>query len=330
MIKFKVIKNEILKKISYTFKLEKNLGKPIIRQLEPTNACMMNCIMCPRKNMKRKIKYMDIEFFKKIIDQAKWNYQMFLHHFGDPLMHPKIDEMIKYVAKKGIKAQISVNPKLLSEKMSEKLIDSGLDMIMISIDGIDDKTYKYFRGKNADYEEAVENINNFLRIKNKKNSSVKVIISLVRMKANKKDVEKFEKMWKKKGVNQVLIKQFTTFDGSDKVIMEQGDKDTLTDQFKTNKRQYCSEPWMGITITAEGNVVPCCYDYDEKYIIGNLKKESLEQIWNNEKMRLLRRQVKTKTLYKNPLCKTCHETRNEGMLRYILDKFSLIISSFKS
>ena len=329
MIKFKVIKNEILKKISYTFQLEKNLGKPIIRQLEPTNACMMNCIMCPRKNMKRKIKYMDMEFFKKIIDQAKWNYQMFLHHFGDPLMHPKIDEMIEYVAKKGIKAQISVNPKLLSEKMSERLIDSGLDMIMISIDGVDDKTYKYFRGKNADYEEAVKNIDNFLRIKNKKHSNVKVVLSLVRMKANKKDVKEFEKIWDKKGVNQVLIKQFTTFDGSDKVIMEQGDSDTLTDQFKTNKRKYCSEPWMGITITAEGNVVPCCYDYDEKYIIGNLKEESLEQIWNNKRMRLLRRQVKTQTLYDNPLCKTCHETRNESMLRYILDKFSLIISSFK-
>ena len=100
------------------------------------------------------------------------------------------------------------------------------------------------------------------------------------------------------------------------------------DRLTGKKRKYCSEPWIGITITAEGNVVPCCYDYDEKYIIGNLKEESLEQIWNNKRMRLLRRQVKTKTLYKNPLCKTCQEKMDLNLLRLRLKHIKYFLNKF--
>ena len=151
-MKLKILINKFLLYLSYTLKLEKNLGKPIIRQIEPTNACMMDCVMCPRKNMTRKIKYMSLELFKKIIDQLKWNDNIWLLGFGDPIMHPKIDEMIKYLVSKGIKTKMSVNPKLLSEEMCRRLISSGLHTLLISVDGIDDKSYKYFRGKNANYK----------------------------------------------------------------------------------------------------------------------------------------------------------------------------------
>jgi len=313
-MKIKIIKNEFLKNFSYFLKLENNLGNPTIQQIEPTNACMMDCIMCPRRNMKRKVKLMDLNLFKKIIDQCRWNDEIWLHHFGDPLMHPKLDEMIFYVSKKGIKPKMSVNPNLLSKEKSRKLIKSGLHTIMISLDGVDDKTYRYFRGKNANYKKAIENINNLLAAKKELNSELYIVLSMIRMKANKKDAENFKKIWSKKGVNEVSIKQFVTWDGSDKKILEQGDKDTLSRKHKKEKK-YCSEPWMKFSVTVDGKVVPCCYDYDEKFVLGDASKKTLKEIWNSNKIKILRRQIKSGKL-KNPLCCSCVDKIDTSIMRY--------------
>ena len=311
-MKLRIIFNKILGYISYLFKLEKSLGNPIIREIEPTNMCMMDCIMCPRKNMKRKLGYMDFTLFKKIINQAKWNESIWLHHFGDPLMHPKIFEMIEYVKSRGINPRLSTNPNLLTEENCKKIFDSGLDMIVISLDGIDNSTYKYFRGKNANYEEAVKKINRLIKMKNERKSKLIIELSMVKMKLNKDQGNKFESIWNKKGVNRVIVKQFITFDGSDEKILTQGDKETFSKSFK-KENDYCSEPWAGFAINLDGIAVACCYDCHNKYIIGDLKKESLKEIWNNTQMRKLRRQVRTKTLYKNELCRTCKDRKEMNL-----------------
>jgi len=324
-MRIKILANKALLYLSYILKLEKSLGHPVIKLIEPTNACMMNCIMCPRKNMKRKIEFMDLEFFKQIINQAKWNDNLWIHHYGDPLIHPKIIEMIKYVSQKRIKARISVNPNLLSEEMCKKLIDSGLHTIMISLDGIDDKIYKYIRGPNADYKKAVENINNLLKLKKELKSSLKIVMAMVRMKANKNDSQKFRELWNKRGVDEICISNVDVLDASDKKIVEQGDDELFSKKFKNKENTFCAEPWTGVVVNASGTVVPCCFDYDEKYVLGNLKKESLKEIWDNKRMRILRRQVKTKTLHKNSLCKTCYERNN-----YVLTKqLNYLIQLFK-
>lgn len=301
----RLLKNKLLNYISYIFKLERNLGKPIIRDVEVTNACMMKCIMCQRKNMKRKVEFMDIQFFKKIIDQAKWNSHMTLHGFGDPLLHPKIIDMIKYCVKKNLNVWFSTNPNLLSEEMCKNLISSGLQDIRISLDGVDDKTYKYFRGSNADYKKAVENINNFLRIKKELNSPIKITLSMIRMKVNKNDCDRFKEIWMSRGAN-VLINQFGSADTSDKLTMEQGDEETFSDTFKKNPR-YCVEPWAHISIHVDGTVIPCPNDCQSKYPLGNLKKNSLEEIWNNSRLKNLRKQFKENKTNENPLCKNCRE-----------------------
>jgi len=321
--------NKALLYLSYILKLEKSLGKPVIKLIEPTNACMMNCIMCPRKNMKRKIEFMDLDFFKKIVDQASWNNNLWIHHFGDPLIHPKIIEMIKYVSGKGIKARISVNPNLLTEEMCQKLIDSGLYTIMISLDGIDDKTYKFIRGKNADYKSAVKKINNLIKMKNEQGSKLKIVLHMVRMKINKDDSEKFKKLWNKKGVDEICIPNIDVFDASDRKTVAQGDEELFSKKFKNRENNYCVEPWTGLVVNASGKVVPCCFDYDEKYVIGDLKKESLKEIWNNKRMGLLRKQVKDRVLSKNQLCRNCWERNNDVVSRQLKHFLKVLIKKAK-
>jgi radical SAM protein with 4Fe4S-binding SPASM domain len=287
------------------FKSEKCVGRPIVRNIEITNACMMSCIMCPRNKLKRKIEYMDYKFFKQIIDQCGYNDCITLHGYGDPLLHPEVVKMINYCGEKGIKVWISTNPKKLTEKKAREILNSKLHMITISLDSVDDKTYKYFRGKNADYKEAVKNINNLLRIKKELKSKVLVSLSMIRMAKNKDQVEKFKQIWGKEGVDDINITQFRTFSGNDGLILEQGDNETYSDRFKKQNIRVCSEPWSEVTILVDGSVVPCCYDAHADYPLGNLKKDSLKTIWNSQKAKNLRVQLEKNKPPK--LCKNCRE-----------------------
>ncbi len=314
----KVNLNKALNAFSNYLKLEKSLGNPYIKVLEPTNACMMNCIMCPHNKMTRKIDYMNLNLFKKIIDQAKWNKTLDFSHFGDPLIHPQIDKMIEYANKKGIKTHIYANPNLLSEEMCIKLIGAQLHLLNTTIDGIDDKTYKYFRGPNADFKKAVKNINTLLRLKKEKKSDMKIIVTMILMEKNKNDVETFKKIWDKEGIDRVDVKKFVTFDGSDKEIFNQAKK---SEQKKFGLGEgHCADPWMGFVVTASGKVVPCCLDYDEKYVLGDLNKESLKDIWTGKRMKILRRHFNNNTTDKIPLCKTCMERRKIEIFERIKSK----------
>ncbi len=315
--------NKVIIYISECLKSERSLGGPIIRTIEPTNACMMNCVMCPRKHMTRKIEFMDMKLFKSVIDQAKWNRGLDFSHFGDSLMHPQIDKMIAYTNSKGIKAKITVNPNLLSEEMINKLISAKLHTLYISLEGINDKQYKSIRGVNADYGKAVKNVDNLLRIKKNRKSDMNVVITTVIMDKNKNDIPAFRKIWDKEGIEKVQLHGFSTFAGSDEKIFEHASEDIYSKK-KGGKFNYCAEPWIGVTVTAAGKVVPCCFDYDEKYVIGDLRKDSLKKIWNSKRMRLLRGQIKNGAVMGNPLCGTCVDGRGINLYETFLAKIGML------
>lgn len=281
-------------------------GNPQLFNIELTNHCPMNCIMCPRRHMKRKLGHMDINLFKKIIDQTKGNtYSVWLHHFGESLLHPQLAECIKYAEKNNIKTKISINPGFLNKELGKKLIDSNLTYLHISLDGIDDKMYKKLRGKNADYKKAVENINEFLKLK--KGKKPYIALAMIHMKSTKDKVEEFKRYWTRPGIDKVEIKEFTTWEGSDKKITELADQSQKSEGYKKSLDYPCVRPWHRMTVLWDGRVVPCCFDYDGKYILGDLNKETLKEIWNGEKMKVLRKQHILNKFDKNHLCYNCKE-----------------------
>ncbi len=139
MIKYYL--NSFLNGFSYFHRMKKSLGYPMVFEIESTNACAMDCKMCPRRNMKREIGVMDVNLFKKIVNQLKgYTREIFLHHFGDPLLHPKLFEMIDYAHKKGVKTKISTNPISMKPEINDKILKSKLDYFHISLDGMNKKT----------------------------------------------------------------------------------------------------------------------------------------------------------------------------------------------
>lgn len=279
-----------------------------IFNIETTNHCPMRCVMCPRTTkMTRPLGHMDFELFKKIVDQAKtYTHYVQLHHFGDPLMHPEQEKFIDYCEENGITTRMSINPLLLTEERSKKLLDSQLAELYISLDGGDNESYRAIRGRAADYDKAVVNIRRFVEMKVARGSKRPyVLIGMVLMKSTEQNVAFFEKMWDVPGVDERVIKQFSSFGGNED-IAELGTEKSKQQLF-SSKKYPCYKPWKNFTITWDGKVVPCCYDYNKQYVIGDVREESLDEIWNNARMQALRRQHVTGNFEENVLCGSCLE-----------------------
>jgi radical SAM protein with 4Fe4S-binding SPASM domain len=303
------IRKELVKKYySYLNRDIKVDTSAAVFSIETTNFCPMKCIMCPRTTkMTRGLGHMDFELFKRIVHQAKkFTHYVQLHHFGDPLMNPNQELYIDYCEKHGITTRMSINPLLLTEERSKKLLKSNLAELYISLDGGDDESYKAIRGQAADYAKAIENIKRFAQLKTEMGKKTPyVLIGMVLMGSTENNVENFEKMWDIPGVDERVIKKFSSF-GANEDIAELGTTEGKEILFK-EKPYPCYKPWKNFTVTWDGKVVPCCYDYDKLYVIGDLKEESLDQIWNNQRMQDLRRQHVTGDFGENTLCGECLE-----------------------
>tara|TARA_Y100000310_G_C20683873_1_gene817731 strand:- start:1480 stop:2517 length:1038 start_codon:yes stop_codon:yes gene_type:complete len=303
------VRKELVKKYySYLKRDVKVNTMGAVFNIETTNFCPMRCIMCPRTTkMTRPLGHMDFELFKRIINQAKkYTHYVQLHHFGDPLMHPEQEKFIDYCEDNGVVTRMSINPLLLTEERAKKLLKSKLAELYISLDGGDNESYKAIRGNAADYDKAIVNIKRFAELKTEMGKSKPyVLIGMVLMKSTSANVEDFEKMWDIPGIDKRIIKKFSSFGGNEE-IANLGTKEGKEVLF--NEKKYpCYKPWKNFTITWDGKVVPCCYDYDKLYVIGDVNEESLEQIWNGQRMQDLRRQHVSGDFGENTLCKECLE-----------------------
>jgi len=268
--------------------------------IEPTNCCNLNCIMCPRKDMTRPQGYMDVNLFKKIIDECEGRVDfIYLHFFGEPLLHPKIIDLINYAAGKGMTIALSTNALVLNAKMSRDLLQSKLDLLIISIDSLNPEIYKKIRG-GGNLENILKNINTFLGLHQTFQSTLNVSIQMIEMSLNKEEISTFASHWKlRDGVN-LTVKPLHNYADQVHNIRSLGN-------FPENNsdRRVCVEPWRGLVIGWDGVVVPCCNDFDYKYTLGDVNVNTLVEIWNSEKIQELRRCQSLGLQKSDELCKGC-------------------------
>lgn len=303
----KRIINHELNQFAYNLRRTDPLGNPVVYQIELTNHCPMTCVMCPRTNrMTRELGYMDESLFNRIIDEtSEFSSRIFFHHFGDSLMHPKLGEFIRYANQQNIKTFLSANPVLLTEKRSRELVNSGLYELVLSLDGLTCNTSATIRGQAArNVDLAEKNILSFLEYRKAISSKIPfLIMQIVRQKQNMQEVESWVKKWNEvDGVDRVKVKTYITWDGQDEHIKflkleETGCADT--------RNIVCDKPWTSMTVLWDGRVVPCCFDYDGIYVLGDLHKKSLKEIWGGEKMTYLRQCHREGNYQKIKLCEQC-------------------------
>jgi len=286
---------------SYLARKAHVLGNPLTLTIESTAKCNLFCPMCIRERIHFPARDMEFATFKKIIDEGR-DFLEFVVPYGtgEPLLNPEIFDMIAYCRRQSIPTGISTNGTVLSEKASRRLIEAGLNSIIFAFDGATRETFETYR-KGASFDEVRSNILRFLQIKKGMKSDIFCIVQMVALKENIKEAKALLRMWNVEGVDDVRIKKDEIHNEGSAIP---GDNAT-----RPPRRYPCYQLWRGpMYIHYDGTTFPCCYTYPEE-AVGNIKRSTLEQIWNSDKMARLREAHVRGDLREYPACRNCPAAR---------------------
>lgn len=297
--------NKELQQLAYNLQLTRGSGKPVVFQLELTNNCPMTCQMCPRSHsMKRPLGHMLREVYVKVLEEAALaTSHMFLHHFGDSLLHPELGDFIGEATRRGIRSYLSANPVLLTRDRIRAVVDHGLHELVLSLDGITAETSAAVRGRAASNVGLAEKrILELLEYRASTGStSPRIILQIVKQKQNAHEIAEWLRRWSGvPGIDRVKVKSYITWSGGEEAI------DSLRIAPSTSSRSVvCEKPWTSVTVLWDGRVVPCCFDHDGLLTLGNINQNSLLDIWRGEALITLRQQHRDGDLDGVPLCRNC-------------------------
>lgn len=306
--KYRFIKTQWLKtRISMDF--------PIYLHVEPTNLCNLKCSFCPHyKNKENKKGHLDFNLYKKIIDECA-HYQktilLILHKDGEPLLNPELPELIRYAKlKKAAKiVHFATNGILLKDKISREIIAAEPDDILISIDAARRETYARVKGVDM-LEEVEHNVLSFMRLKRELNKEKPLVrVKMIDAPDVHEEVKLFREKWAGK-VDQIDISHLCCWPSFPEYKQEQ----------QSLPRQYpCTILWYSPAINWDGRVSTCCLDGDKNRIIGDVRKESIFDIWRGKPLQAIRR----KHLENNyAMCSGCSAWSLEPDLAHWLKKIT--------
>jgi len=237
---------------------------------------------------------MDLDLFNEILKQldTELTELIVLHSDGEPLMNSHIFKMIRSAKKRGLKVMTSTNATLLDNFAARELIDCGLDILTISIDGITADVYENIR-RGASFRRVMRNIKRFLEMKGSKRPFT--IIQMIEMKENEHQKDDFLRVWeayRNRNFHAVVKPMTDWFQEHPEII---------------DKMSFCDRPWFGMVVQSSGKVVPCVHDFDGIEVLGTLPEENIYDIWNSEGMVNLRQGI-LRGRRKNRLCQKCNAT----------------------
>ncbi|WP_189509750.1 radical SAM protein [Candidatus Methylopumilus universalis] len=289
-------------------------SKPAEINIEITSFCNLSCPMCGRVSKNTPSAYMSIELFKSIIDQVKGYAELvFLSAgVGEPISHPQLNEMLKYCEKFNLKTLVSTNATLLNEKKINLLLDNPPDQLILSLDGATKETHESIR-IGSKFEKTMSNVLNLCKSKlERKLSKPFIIAQMIYMEENEAEAAHFYKKWKlTKGINAVRIKRMNFVKGSafDKQDVSVVNIDLL--KGKKNKQDLierspsCFYPWRQMVISAKGDIGLCCRDHNFIFKSGNIRNDSIENLWNSKNLMEARRLIAGGFKNKIDLCNGC-------------------------
>lgn len=293
-------------------------GLPISIAFEPTTSCNLRCPECPSglRAFTRPKGMLDKDFFRQTIDDIYRELIYLIFYFqGEPYLNPSFLEMVKYASSKGIYTATSTNAHYLNDENARKTVESGLDRLIISIDGTTQEVYQQYR-VGGQLHKVIEGAKNVIYWKKKLNSKKPfVFFQFLVVKPNEHQIEEVKKLAAEVGVDQVRFKTAQVYDYENdpndliptinKYSRYKRDKNGIM-QPKNNLQNHCWKLWSANVITWNGLVVPCCFDKDAMHRLGNLQHQSFKDIWHNDNYKQFRAALMTSR--KNiDICANCSE-----------------------
>ncbi|MFC1564148.1 radical SAM/SPASM domain-containing protein [candidate division KSB1 bacterium] len=268
---------------------------PEIIQIETTILCNSECVFCPQNELTRRPKYMEEQIWKKIVDESRGRgitYRPFL--VNEPFVDSRMPEIIRYIKQdKTARVELNSNGHIVKSTNIPEIIDSGLDYIRFSVDGFSQESYEK-SGRGGKLDKIVSNILGFIAERDRQKSGCFVEIRMIDLDCNKHEQQEYLDFWN-----------------------GHADRATITELY--------SWPWTGQTepfkapcpkirkemfFMVNGNAALCCWDTYEKGIVGNIKDQTIEEIWlgdiNQKYRKLLNKGDRDSIL----LCSKCDAFKN--------------------
>ena len=301
-------------------------GKDIVRgypshlTVDITNICNLKCPLCPTgigvpgrpKGM------LEFELFKRIVDEmGKYLVSIDLFNWGEPFLNKDIYSMIAYANKRNIVTSVSTNFHHFSEPLADKLLSSGLDILILSVDGASQESYEKYR-VGGDFQKVIGNIS--LLVKKKQERAIKrpfIFWQFLVMRHNEHEIEAAKQIAGELGVDKITfdhaylpvatreeamkwlpkdqkyhrynleeLEKMWVARETQKELSSGMDIAPVHQDFK--RRVNCSWLWTQTTINWDGSVSPCCAIYEQSEDFGSLSDSSFKRMWNNEKYRASR------------------------------------------
>jgi radical SAM protein with 4Fe4S-binding SPASM domain len=292
-------------------------GVPFNVSIEPTTTCNLGCPECPSglKSFTRPTGNLDYDFYKRMVDEIG-NKLIYLYFYfqGEPYMHPKFLELVRYASQKGIYTVTSTNAHFLTERKARETVESGLDRILISIDGTTQDTYEQYR-IGGSLEKVIEGTKNLVRAKRElKSATPHIVFQFLVVKPNEQQIEDVKKLATEIGVDEVKLKTAQVYDFEhgneliptiDKYSRYKKHSDG-TYQIKNELLNHCWKLWHSAVITWDGKVVPCCFDKDAQHQLGDLHSKTFSQIWQSDLYKSFRSRI-LKSRKEIDICTNCSE-----------------------
>ena len=277
-------------------------GLPISIAIEPTTSCNLRCPECPsgKREFTRPTGMLTPQFFQKSIDQLANSLCYLTFYFqGEPYLNTHFLDMVTYAHQKGIYTSTSTNAHYLDDENARRTVLSGLDRLIISIDGVTQETYEAYRvgGK---LEKVINGAQNIIKWKKQLNSKTPhVIFQFLVVKPNQHQLTEVAQLSKSLGINELRFKTAQVYDYKqgntliptiEKYARYKKQADG-TYSIKNELANHCWKLWHSCVITWNGVVVPCCFDKDAKHQLGDLNSETFTALWQGKKYAAFRKAV---------------------------------------
>lgn len=292
-------------------------GLPISISIEPTTACNLRCPECPSglRAFSRPTGVLEKGLYTNIIDQLAPTLTYLTFYFqGEPYLHPAFLDMVDYATSKKVYTATSTNAHFLNEAAARETVRSGLDRLIISLDGTTQDAYESYRigGKLEKVIEGTRNIQNAK--KSLRSKTPHVIFQFLVVKPNEHQIPEVYRLAKELDVDQVVLKtaQIYNYESGSTLIptMDRYSRYRKNNDgsfsIKNKLDDHCWKMWHSCVVTWDGKVVPCCFDKDAHYVLGDLKKNSFEDVWNSDAYNKFRNSL-LRSRSEIDMCRNCTE-----------------------
>ncbi|MCR4263907.1 MAG: radical SAM protein [Candidatus Roizmanbacteria bacterium] len=292
-------------------------GMPSHIWVEPTNACNARCPLCPTGNgeSERAKALLSPEVFRSVVDEVyPYTKSMNLWNIGEPFLNPHLFDMIRYAEDHDIATRVSTNGFVFyREENVERLIDSGLTNLVVSLDGTSADVFNIYR-VNVDFEKIMNGLRLLQQAKIDRGATYPTAVwQFIAMSHNvhqipeaKQLADELGMVFSLKTVNLDMVgerRENASFLPEQESLRRYELQDNKW-KLRVDRDNDCSVLWRSIMVNADGTVVPCCYDFSSDLVVGHFPEQSIREIWDGEAMQRLRHTIVTDRMSLKP-CSTC-------------------------